>query len=176
LVAIPEPEREIYKPQRKIDVDQSTPSLEQQNYKFDIFLCHNSEDKEDVEAICRDLKKKRIKNKRINPWLDRSGLYVGDDITTIVKENIRLSKSIGIFIGKNGLGPYQKKELKFICEERHKGKYFTIIPVFLDDPNQIKSYVPPCFLGESDNELLYADFSKPRFKALDKIIDKIKNL
>jgi TIR domain len=177
LVASLEDDRQIYKPQRKINNPDLPPSgLDTQQYKFDVFLCHNSKDKADVEMICEALRKRRIK-----PWLDSShksgsGLLVGDDISPVVKDNIKLSKFIAVFIGENGLGTYQKKELKFICEERHKGRSFTIIPVFLADRNEIISHVPPCFLGESYDELLYADFSKPRFNGLNQLSRKIKSV
>jgi hypothetical protein len=55
---------------------------------FDVFLCHNSEDKSAVRAISEKLAERNIK-----PWLD--------------EEQIENIKSVAVFLGESGLGPCQ---------------------------------------------------------------------
>ncbi|ETR68149.1 MAG: hypothetical protein OMM_10825 [Candidatus Magnetoglobus multicellularis str. Araruama] len=67
---------------------------------FDVFLCHNHEDKKIVKDIAFKLKDKGIK-----PWLDVWELPPGQPWQEILEQQIEKIHSVAIFIGKKGLVP-----------------------------------------------------------------------
>lgn len=99
----------------------------QPQYKYDAFLCHNSKDKPEVREIDKQLKAKGIRT-----FLDVSEILGGDSWSIKIVQAIRSSKSAVVFLGKHGLGPYQKKEINRF-EGRHFRTSFKVIPVLLKD-------------------------------------------
>jgi hypothetical protein len=69
---------------------------------FDVFLCHNSEDKSAVRAISEKLAERNIK-----PWLDEEQIGPGAPWQTVFGEQIENIKSVAVFLGESGLGPCQ---------------------------------------------------------------------
>ena len=67
---------------------------------FDVFLCHNSEDKPEIRNIARQLAENGIK-----PWLDEDQIQPGELWQTVLGEQIRNIKSAAVFVGESGLGP-----------------------------------------------------------------------
>jgi hypothetical protein len=105
---------------------------------FDVFLCHNSEDKPAVKEIAAQLKAQNIK-----PWLDEWELRPGFDWQDILEEQIGQINAAAIFIGSNGLGPWQKQELKAFLRE-FNDQNCPIIPVLLNDAPKVPNL--PIFL------------------------------
>ena len=68
---------------------------------FDVFLCHNSEDKPIVKNIGKKLKKEGLK-----PWLDEWELQPGMPWQVSVEEQIHEIRSAAVFVGKMGIGPW----------------------------------------------------------------------
>ena len=94
-------------------------------HDFDVFLCHNSEDKKNIKAIGKILKKNEIW-----PWLDEWELRPGVDWIDVLEEQIENIRMVAVFAGENGIGPWQLKEIKAVLnvfEEKEK----EIIPVIL---------------------------------------------
>ncbi|MHC5939541.1 toll/interleukin-1 receptor domain-containing protein [Nostoc sp.] len=93
--------------------------------EFDVFLAHNSLDKVFVREIAKKLRRGRLK-----PWLDENAILPGEIIQEEIQRIILHIKSTIIFIGKNGLGRWQKVELRTLytqCIERG----ILVIPVLL---------------------------------------------
>ncbi|MDZ8264407.1 toll/interleukin-1 receptor domain-containing protein [Nostoc sp. ChiQUE01b] len=93
--------------------------------EFDVFLAHNSLDKVFVREIAKKLRRGRLK-----PWLDEDAILPGQIIQEEIQRIILHIKSTIIFIGKNGLGRWQKVELRTLytqCIERG----ILVIPVLL---------------------------------------------
>jgi WD40 repeat protein len=67
---------------------------------FDVFLCHNSEDKPAVKEIGE-----RLKEQGILPWLDEWELRPGLPWQRLLEEQIEQIKSAAVFIGQSGIGP-----------------------------------------------------------------------
>lgn len=65
---------------------------------FDIFLCHNSEDKPAVREIAQQLCKEGIK-----PWLDEDQIRPGTTWQTALGEQIGSIKSAAVFVGDAAL-------------------------------------------------------------------------
>jgi hypothetical protein len=91
----------------------------------DVFLCHNTADKEAVVHIA-----KRLQNEGISVWLDTFNLIPGERFTPKIEEALESCETIAIFVGKLGRGPYQNEELEFALNVRgtHGAR---IIPVLL---------------------------------------------
>ena len=114
--------------------------------QFDVFLCHNSEDKPQVIEIAEQLKLCGLK-----PWLDKWALRPGHSWQDVLEENIEQINAAAVFVGKNGLGPWQRREInaflrKFVSRE------CPVIPILLSDaPKEPKL---PTFL----EEIMWVDF------------------
>lgn len=105
--------------------------------EFDVFLCHNSEDKPAVIEIARQLQGQNIK-----PWLDNWEMRPGFDWQDILEQQIEQIQSAAIFVGSSGLGPWQSKELKAFLRELNN--QCPIIPILL--PGAPKKPKLPIFL------------------------------
>lgn len=101
------------------------------NYsQFDVFLCHNSEDKSQVRNIAECLKKQGM-----HPWFDEWDLRPGVRWQQVLQEQISQIEAAAVFVGSKGLGPWQQQELEaflLIFAENNK----PLIPVLLPDAPQ----------------------------------------
>ena len=93
--------------------------------KFDVFLCHNSEDKPAIREIAHELIEKDI-----TPWLDEEQIRPGTSWQTALEEQIHHIKSAAVFVGESGIGPWQSEEIKAFLSEFVERKC-PIIPVLL---------------------------------------------
>jgi hypothetical protein len=71
---------------------------------FDVFLCHNSEDKPGVREIAQILSEKKIK-----PWLDEADIRSGIFWDIAIGQQIETAKSAAVFVGQHGVGPWQHR-------------------------------------------------------------------
>jgi hypothetical protein len=94
---------------------------------FDVFLCHNGADKPAVKKVGEQLKQKGIL-----PWLDEWELRPGLPWQPLLEQQIKQIKSAAVFVGKNGRGPWQDKELYAFLRQFLK-RDCPIIPVILPD-------------------------------------------
>ena len=88
--------------------------------RFDVFLCHNSEDKSAVIKIAEQLQAQGIK-----PWLDEWELRPGLDWQDALDGQIEQIQTAAVFVGNAGLGPWQQQEIKSVfagvCRARLPG-------------------------------------------------------
>jgi hypothetical protein len=113
---------------------------------FDVFLCHNNRDKPQVKQIGEDLKAQGVL-----PWLDEWELRPGMPWQRALEAQIESVKSAAVFVGAEGVGPWQQNELdaflrKFVQRER------PVIPVLL--PAAPSQPALPLFL----EEMTWVDF------------------
>ena len=94
---------------------------------FDVFLCHNGEDKAAVKKIGVELKERGIL-----PWLDEWELRPGRPWKPLLEKQIGKIKSAAVFVGKEGLGPWQRNELYAFLSEFVE-RDCPVIPVLLPD-------------------------------------------
>ena len=66
---------------------------------FDIFLSHNSADKDSVERIAEKLQTEGVK-----PWLDKWCLVPGQPFQDQLANALKSCRTCGIFVGQNGVG------------------------------------------------------------------------
>lgn len=121
---------------REIETTASIIQGKRQTEDFDVFLCYNSEDK----FVIKDLGN-RLKEKGILPWLDEWELRPGLPWQPLLENQIEKIKTAAVFVGKTGIGPWQRQELMaFLNEFVQRG--CPVIPVVLSDAPQ-KPDLPP---------------------------------
>jgi TIR domain len=92
---------------------------------FDVFLCHNSEDKSEVEKIAHQLRAIGLE-----PWLDKWELPPGRPWRRLLEEQIGQVRSAAVFVGSNGRGPWQELEIDALLNEFAR-RQCPVIPVLL---------------------------------------------
>jgi GTPase SAR1 family protein len=115
---------------------------------YDVFLCHNSKDKAEVKIIAG-----RLKEQGILPWLDESELVPGRRWRPKLEEVIETIKSAAVFVGPDGVGPWQDLEQDAILQQL-VGRNCPVIPVIL--PGCAATPKLPAFL----QGLTWVDFRK----------------
>lgn len=131
----------------KAIVDQPPQGVE----KFDVFMCHNSEDKDAVREIAAKLRDVY----KLAPWLDETHLRPGFSFKKQLENAFETSRSAAVFIGGKGLGVWQVAEIEaFIRRSREKDEKFAVIPVMLSTCPE--SAQIPAFL----EELHWVDFRR----------------
>jgi len=114
--------------------------------QFDVFLCHNSEDKPQVIEIAEQLKQCGLR-----PWLDKWELRPGHSWQDVLEENMEQINAAAVFVGKNGLGPWQRREINAFLR-KFVNRECPVIPILLPDaPKEPKL---PTFL----EEIMWVDF------------------
>ncbi len=118
------------------------------NDTYDVFFCYNSKDKSIIIKLAE-----KLKEIGITVWLDvwelRPGLSFQDAFNNIVGK----VKSVAVFFGKNGIGPWQNEEQKaFIIE--FVNRKVPVIPVILKEC-EVEPEIPTLLRDKT-----YVDFRK----------------
>lgn len=95
--------------------------------KFDVFLCHNSDNKAAVKEIGEQLKALGIL-----PWLDEWELRPGLPWQRTLEEQITNIQAVAVFVGADGMGPWQSREIEAFLRE-FDSRDCPVIPVVLPD-------------------------------------------
>ncbi len=134
--------------QRDRAMAQSTVQGKQETKDFDVFLCHNGKDKDEVKKVGELLKERGLL-----PWLDEWELPPGQPWQRLLEKQIGQIKSAAVFVGKDGVGPWQRMELEaFLRKFVNRGS--SVIPVIL--ANASKKPKLPIFL----EGITWVDFRK----------------
>lgn len=120
---------------------------------FDVFLSHNSRDKEAVEHLARRLEDEA----QIRPWLDKWNLVPGEPWQEALELALDSSRTCAVFLGPEGVGPWQNEEMRAALQERVSRSDFRVIPVLLPGALQPDRRQLPRFLSR----LTWVDFSGP---------------
>jgi len=115
---------------------------------YDVFMCHNSQDKADVKAIGE-----RLKEHGILPWLDESELPPGRRWRLKLEEVIKTIKAAAVFVGPDGVGPWQDIEQDALLHQLVE-RNCPVIPVIL--PGCAAKPAVPTFL----QGLTWVDFRR----------------
>jgi hypothetical protein len=104
--------------------------------EFDVFMAHHSSDKKSVLSICRSLR-----SRGIYPWVDVEQIQPGTWFQDAIESAIRKMRSAAIVLGNEGVGQWQKIEIRtFInqCIDRN----IPVIPVLLPSLAEIPEDLP----------------------------------
>ena len=93
--------------------------------EFDVFLSHNSQDKPTVRQLGEALKQRGLQ-----VWLDEWELVPGRSWQDALQEIIQTVKSAAVLVGKDGLGPWEKPEMKG-CLSQFVQRKLPVIPILL---------------------------------------------
>ncbi len=125
---------------------------------FDVFLCHNSQDKQSVEDIAR-----RLQARGLRPWLDKWELRPGLPWQRALEEQIGAIGAAAVFVGPNGPGPWQQLEQEAFLRQFVQ-RQCPVIPVIL--PGLVSAPELPAFLGS----MTWVDFRLPDPDPMDQLI------
>jgi len=104
-----------------------TQSIQEQR-RGGVFLVHNSIDKEQFIMPMYDM----LNSINGNPWLDKEQIKPGFHWPSSIQRVIQDCYLCFIFIGKGGLGPFQKLEIPALLAE-YSARGLSVIPIYLPD-------------------------------------------
>jgi hypothetical protein len=110
------------------------------NKSFDVFLSHNSKDKPAVRELAEALRARGLK-----VWLDEWELVPGRPWQEALEEVIETARASAVLVGKDGLGPWQDREMRG-CLTEFVDRKLPVIPVLLPGAPEKPSL--PLFLKE----------------------------
>lgn len=108
--------------------------------RYDLFLSYNSRDQDAVRRIHEELKRRGL-----NPWFDREALTPGRLWQAEAEKGIRSCRAAAVFVGSNGIGPWETEEMHALLAEAVERK-IPVIPVLL--PGAKRKPKLPVFLGQ----------------------------
>lgn len=110
---------------------------------FDVFLSHNSKDKQAVETLG-----KALKERGLSVWFDKWELRPGLTWQDALEKIVTGCKSAAVCFGSSGVGPWEEPEMQALLSRFVNGKKIgnvvPIIPVLL--PGAPKDVKLPLFL------------------------------
>lgn len=119
---------------------------------FDVFLCHNADDKPAVRKINAAMEKRGILT-----WLDKDQLDGGERWQEELEKQIGQVPNACVFVGPNGQGPWQSMEFRAILDRSVKGTC-RLIPVLL--PGAPEEPDVPLFLNQMTWVDLRTDYDR----------------
>jgi hypothetical protein len=75
---------------------------------YDVFLSHNSADKDAVEAVARRLEDEAA----LSPLLDQWHLIPGNPWQEELEQALDAARTCAVFIGPHGVGPWENEEMR----------------------------------------------------------------
>lgn len=139
-------------------------------FEFDVFLSHNSRDKDAVEQIARNLQKQY----GLKPWFDKWHLVAGDAWQPAIDEALDKCQTFAVFVGPSGIGAWENPEMQVAQDLRTKDRTRRVIPVLLPGAPDNTKLKLPAFLGI----VTWVDFRKglDDISALDMLQRGIKGI
>lgn len=93
---------------------------------YDVFLSHHSADKAAVEMLAQ-----KLRQAGLSPFLDRWHLIPGEPWQEGLEQALEASRTCAVFLGANGIGPWENEEMRVALAERVRNPAFRVIPVLL---------------------------------------------
>jgi hypothetical protein len=133
-------------------------ALKREHGEFDVFLCHKGSDKPLVRRIGE-----RLLERGILPWLDEWELRPGLPWIQLLERQIGRIRTAAVFVGPDGLGPWQRQEIDALLREFVE-RQAPVIPVLLE--NAPREPELPLFL----RGLTWVDFRTADQEPLERLI------
>jgi hypothetical protein len=92
----------------------------------DVFFSYSNRDQRDVEAIARALVEQGI-----TVYLDRWYLQPGQPWPRLLEQALSESRSVAVFVGREGLGAWQQREVALALDIQTRDASRLVIPVLL---------------------------------------------
>lgn len=117
--------------------------MKQKQYKYDVFLCHNSQEKAQVEKI-----RTQLLQAGVYAWLDKYDFEPFRRWQDQLEEIIPQIKAAAIFIGSSGVGPWADIEMKeFLVEFAKNPKLRMGLVILPGCPDELINTVPRFLKG-----------------------------
>jgi hypothetical protein len=131
---------------------------------FDVFLCHNSEDKPAVRAV-----NKLLKEGGLTTWLDEERLPLGLPWQAELERVIAQVRCAIVFVGESGIGPWQNVEMRGFLDE-FVSRTCPVIPVLLADAPAAPQL--PIFL----RQMSWVDLGREQDENLRRLIATLRRI
>ena len=131
--------------------------------RFDVFLCHNSQDKPAV----RDINTK-LKSSGVRTWLDEEQLPLGTPWQPELENRISDVSAACVFVGASGLGPWQNAEIRGFLSE-FMARACPVIPVLLPNAPAVPDL--PIFL----RQMTWLDLRQEPERGLGRLVEALKH-
>src|SRR3954454_15358630 len=118
---------------------------------FEIFLSYNSADRDDVSQIAS-----KLHDLGFAVWFDEWLLIPGTPWQPALITGIDASRSVAVFVGPSGVGPWESAEMMLALDRALKDRNFRVIPVLLPGAPPYERVELPKFL----NLFSWVDFGK----------------
>ena len=129
---------------------QATGEKKEPTRQYDVFLCYNSEDRAAVRRIAE-----RLRQHGFLPWFDESELIPGRPWQEALEEAIVNIRSAAVFLGPNGPGPWQDREIR------------ALLRWFVRDGKPLIPVVLQGVQGEPEMPDFLKDFTWVDFRAVE---------
>src|SRR5262245_15126415 len=106
---------------------------------YDVFLSYNNEDKDAVTTIAERL----LDEFGLNPYVDNAALIRGDHWRVALEQGLLQSRVCALFIGPDGIGPWENRELSAYLDMSVADRNLRLIPVLLPGVNKKQLDLPP---------------------------------
>ena len=93
---------------------------------FDVFFSYHWHDHAPVEAVARTLTERGLR-----VFLDRWYLTPGQPWPQALERTLACCNSVAVFLGADGLGPWQQRERDLALDRQGREPGFPVIPVLL---------------------------------------------
>ncbi|WP_133511930.1 AAA-like domain-containing protein [Candidatus Thiosymbion oneisti] len=111
---------------------------------IDVFLSFNSKAREIVEQIAVYLEDQAD----LRVWFDEWQLIPGESTIKNLERGLKAARTCALFVGADGQGPWQRKELEAAIRRQIQNDDFRVIPVLLPDaPPKERAPELPAFLA-----------------------------
>ncbi|SRR6266404_345016 len=100
--------------------------------QFDIFISHNSRDKQLIDPIVQQL----YDEYDIRSWLDKWDLHASAEWEPAIRQALESCRICAVVLGANGWGPHHLKEAQFSLERNATNPDFRVIPILLPGADQ----------------------------------------
>ncbi len=134
----------------------------QSETSFDLFICHNGDDKPEVREIVNNLKSLGIKT-----WFDEEQIPAGMLWQPALEQQIEEIKAAAVFVGSNGIGPWHEFEIRAFLSEFMNRKC-PVIPIILPSANSVPKL--PIFLSP----IMWIDMRESRDEGIDKLLATLR--
>jgi hypothetical protein len=125
---------------------------------FDVFLCHNGEDKIAIRKL-----NEAFRSAGIETWLDEEQLALGVPWQRELEKQIGSVRAACVFVGKNGIGPWQEAEMRgFLSAFVNRG--CPVIPIILPDASVVPKL--PLFL----EQMTWVDLRKDYKEGVSRLV------
>lgn len=129
---------------------------------FDVFLCHNSNEKSEIRRI-----NKALQQAGLRTWLDEEQIPLGSSWQVALEQQIKNVRAACVCVGNSGFGPWQDVEVRAFLSQFVR-RSCPVIPVIMPSAKTIPEL--PIFL----QELMWLDLRREYDSGMQRLISTLR--